>query len=118
MPGNSPAVGHAYELLSIESLDAEPLIRLEDVPKLKIFSGGRRAGGRLSPRTVFRWARDGVRGVKLPVLRVGAVLSTNQTAVIHFLERSTNPTAPPQRPAAQARRQMREAEALLDTVGI
>lgn len=46
----------------------------------------RHNGKPVSPSTIFRWARKGVRGVKLPVLFTPTGAVTSEKACRHFLE--------------------------------
>jgi hypothetical protein len=47
----------------------------------------RRNGKRLHIATAFRWAKDGVRGVKLETIRVGGTLCTSVEALQRFFEK-------------------------------
>ncbi|MFO0905695.1 MAG: DUF1580 domain-containing protein [Pirellulales bacterium] len=73
--------------------------------------GRRRGGKRTHSSTLARWARKGLRGVKLEVVRMGGVLCTSEAALLRFfaaLEQAagTSTTTRPQsrvRDAAQDR---------------
>lgn len=62
----------------------EKLIPLKDVPQLKWLP--RRNGKSVHIGTVFRWANNGVRGVKLSCVSVGRTKCTTQTALIKFFQ--------------------------------
>jgi hypothetical protein len=47
----------------------------------------RRGGRKLHKATAFRWAKDGVRGVKLETIRIGGTLCTSVEALQCFFER-------------------------------
>ncbi len=62
-------------------LERERVIPLATVPDLEFIPPGRN-GARLSPSTVWRWARDG----RLETARIGARRVTSVEAVLRFVE--------------------------------
>jgi hypothetical protein len=83
----------------------------------------RRGGKKLHQNTAFRWAKDGVRGVKLETIRIGGTLCTSVEALQRFFERLSatdgRPEAAPsiRTPAARARA-IAKAEAELGKLGV
>jgi hypothetical protein len=65
-------------------ISEETTLRLADVPK---HVPTRRAGKKLHVATAFRWAKTGVRGVKLETIRIGGTLCTSVEALQRFFER-------------------------------
>jgi hypothetical protein len=61
----------------MSAIAGEDLIRFAEVPDL--------VPARVSTVTVARWARVGVRGVKLETIRVGGKVLTSREAVERFL---------------------------------
>jgi hypothetical protein len=106
--------------------DAEPLIPLSQVPKIK-WLPRRRGGKRLHPSTVFRWAQEGLRAkdgtlTKLATRRVGGTLCCTETALRAFFEslsRHDPSTAvqPPRSPSARTRAAERAGKEL-ERIGI
>lgn len=47
----------------------------------------RRAGKPTHPSTLFRWASEGLRGVKLEIVQVGGTRCTSREALGRFFER-------------------------------
>jgi Protein of unknown function (DUF1580) len=74
--------------------------------------------------TVWRWAHDGVRGVKLKLFREAGRRYSTQAAVDEFkaaLEALDDPepeTRPPSKSNAKAAKRVKHAERELDAVGI
>jgi len=62
----------------------ENVFPLADTPK---HVPPRRGGKRLHKNTAFRWARPGVRGVKLETIRIAGSLCTSTEALQRFFER-------------------------------
>jgi len=52
----------------------------------------RRNGRRPHASTLFRWAKHGLKGIRLEVLRVGDTTCTSAAAIQRFLERLTAAT--------------------------
>lgn len=82
-----------------------------------------RGGKRIHQATIFRWAKSGVRGVRLETIRVGGSLCTSSQALQRFCERlsatddgGTEPTGPRSLSAREKATQRAEAE--LAAVGI
>jgi len=101
-----------YELLELDSLRNEPLLSLGEVCRLPALRDA------VGPKAVYRWVNPGIFGVRLPVLRVGRVLRTSETAVTQFLQQVTNPGARKRRTTAQAHRDLQAAEARADAEGL
>ena len=66
-------------------IKSETLIPLTDVPDLDQLPRGRH-GERISYSTICDWARIGIGGVRLEVLRVGARKCTTLEALQRFFE--------------------------------
>lgn len=80
----------------------------------------RRAGRPTHVATLFRWAKRGVRGVRLETVRIGGCVCTSSEAITRFIERlsSGNASGQPQRTVAEARRSHIQAEKELALAGI
>lgn len=65
-------------------IEAEAVL---SIPEAAALFAGRRPGKRVNVATVYRWARRGVRGVRLEAVAVGGMLKTSREAVLRFLER-------------------------------
>jgi hypothetical protein len=65
---------------------AEPLIPFSRVPDLA-WLPPRRRGEKLAESTLYRWAREGFRGVKLEVVHVGGTCCTSEAALKRFFAR-------------------------------
>ncbi len=65
-------------------------IRLHDVPRLR-WIPGRRGNSRLNLATVYRWASDGLHGIKLETLKIGGTRVTSEAALKRFFEALTTP---------------------------
>lgn len=85
----------------------------------------RRGGKRLHQSTPFRWAKHGVRGVRLETIRIAGSLCTSVEALQRFFEALSatdeiSPTSAPQsdaqRSSATRRRAKAEAERELDVL--
>jgi hypothetical protein len=86
-------------------------------------------GKRLHPSTLWRWARKGIRGVRLDYARLGRSIVTTRAALADFATRlaaadtappaPTPPQSPRQRPRSEARRteDVARAEARLRKAG-
>ena len=86
-------------------------------------------GRKVAASTLWRWCRQGLRGVFLEYVRVGRRICTSREALLRFFtaladldERTCPPTPPRQtrRPitSRQRRRALREADAILERAGI
>jgi hypothetical protein len=80
-------------------LDREPAITLATAAAMPIL---RRDGRKPSLAAVYRWAGQGVGGIRLETVRIGSTLVTSEAAVRRFLSRLNSPTA--------RRRQLRDAD--------
>src|SRR5437016_5027474 len=86
---------------------SEPLIALAEVPAQR-FMPRRRQGRKLNVATVYRWAQQGVRGVRLEVVRVGGTLCTSRAALLDFFRRAAangNGGHPAETPSDERRQQ-------------
>jgi hypothetical protein len=101
-------------------LETEHLLRLADAGQ---HLPPRRGGRRPHPATFYRWAKAGLRGVRLETIRVGGSLCTSREALHRFCERLTEAEGPsPQAPVpaspASRRRAAERAGRFLDRIGI
>ena len=102
---------------------SDELLTLKAVAKM-LPSG--RAGKRVHFSTVFRWATNGVRGVKLETVKVGHTRYTTREALNAFVEHLSCADATPEpeptpkgwRTPAQRARDHAAAERRLDEAGI
>ncbi|HLA84322.1 MAG TPA: DUF1580 domain-containing protein [Thermoguttaceae bacterium] len=83
----------------------------------------RRKGKRPNVATLYRWAQQGVRGVRLETICVGATRCTSMEAIQRFCDALTakadRPAAPPApRITARRKREMAAAEKRLARAGI
>src|SRR4051794_8951254 len=74
---------------------------------------------RPSPATAFRWAMEGIRGIRLETLMIGGRRYTSREAVVRFLARrneppSPEPVAPSKARAEEKARVSHRAEAIFD----
>jgi len=74
-------------------------------------------GRRVHPSTLWRWARKGIRGVRLDYARLGRSIVTTRAALTDFATRLAaadfapgTPPAPSPRPARRPRSETRRAE--------
>jgi hypothetical protein len=74
-------------------LSTERPFPLAKAAKHQLFRGKSRDGRSLNFSTVWRWALNGIRGVKLETVRVGNTLCTTEPAMQRFIERLSNPDA-------------------------
>lgn len=78
----------------------------------------RRQGRPVHVATIHRWAKAGVRGVRLESLRLGGGLVTSAEALQRFAERLTGPDAGPVvKTSRQCELAARRAEAELEAQG-
>lgn len=85
-------------------------------------------GKRLHPSTVWRWCRQGIRGVHLEYARLGHRIVTSEDAIARFAERLAEADVPPGGPKLddtpktrtdkQRQRDVTKAEAELAKAGI
>ena len=78
----------------------------------------RRAGKRPSVSCIYRWAQNGVHGVKLETIQVGGTKCTSLEAMQRFFDRLTNPDAPVTQPTRTRQREIDKAESELEAAGI
>ena len=79
----------------------------------------RRGGKRPNVATIYRWAQNGVRGVRLEVVQVGGTKCTSLEALQRFCERLSNPTATePVRTSKARQKAIKAAEDRLAAAGI
>ena len=83
----------------------------------------RRGGKKLHQATAFRWAKSGVRGVKLETIRVGGTLCTSVEALQRFFERlsatdSGATDAPTLRSPCARQKAIQQADRELEKLGI
>jgi hypothetical protein len=83
-----------------------------------------RGGNPIHPGSMERWARIGVRGVRLEVALVGGQLCTSREAVARFIERVTaarsgagDPAPEPTRTARQRQRSSERDARTLEVLG-
>jgi hypothetical protein len=94
-------------------LVSEEVLSLTDAAKTLPLVHGRR----LHPSTLWRWARKGIRGVRLDYVRLGRSIVTTRRALSDFAARLAaadaepgTPAAPPQRPPRRPRSEARRAD--------
>src|SRR5216683_260102 len=80
----------------------DKLIPLGDVLRVR-FIPRRRAGKKLHPSTVWRWATTGANGALLETVRVGSTLCTTERCLLEFF-RACAPAHPNHDQAAPLRR--------------
>ena len=79
----------------------------------------RRQGKKPHTSTIYRWAMNGVQGVRLEVIRVGGTLCTSLEALQRFCERCTDPSSrQPSSTSKSREREIKEAQRELDAAGI
>lgn len=109
-------------------LFSEDVVSLTEAAK---FVPRRRAGKKAHPSTLFRWAKDGMRGRKLETIRVGGTICTSREALARFFEALTRdaqgsdgvaaesrPAVPTVRSASERRRAIERAERELAALGV
>jgi hypothetical protein len=100
-----------------------PLVLVKDIPKVSIIPT-RRGGGRTHQRTGFRWALQGLSGVRLETVLIGGNRYTSVPALERFFAAVTAAkqhlggagTIPPARGASPGG--AADVEAELDRVGL
>lgn len=99
-------------------LVSERLVALTEVPKLAEMPR-LRGGKRPHIATIYRWAQNGIRGVKLETVRLGGTVCTSVEAIQRFVERLSDPTSTTRPSPTKARqRQVEAAERQLADAGI
>ena len=78
----------------------------------------RRAGKRPSVSCIYRWAQNGVHGIKLETIQIGGTKCTSIQALQRFFDRLTNRDAPLTRQTRQRRAAIERAESELSKAGI
>lgn len=79
----------------------------------------RRRGDRpVAPSTLYRWSKQGIRGVKLETLRAGGGLVTSAEALQRFFERLSQPAAEITRTSSRRDRADRQAAEELERMGV
>ncbi len=98
---------------------ADAPIPLTRVPALGIIPA-RRSNSRLHVRTVFRWALQGVRGVRLESTLIGGQRCTTLAALQAFLQAADAARKPPsdRPPAARSTPSKSSVDADLDRLGL
>jgi hypothetical protein len=92
----------------------EPLLSLEDAAKL---APGLRAGQHVSTASVHRWARTGMRGVRLETIVAGGRRCTTREALQRFFSRVTEERDGRQETQPSTRRQKRpDAKTMLEII--
>ena len=81
-------------------LTAETVLSLTEAAKTL---PKRRAGKRPHVATLYRWAKRGLRGVKLETIQVGGTLCTSTEALQRFFEQLGAPATATDRPATLSR---------------
>jgi hypothetical protein len=103
-------VPHRWEPILLNDLLSE---KLQPIPILARDVPGR-GGNPIHPGSMERWARIGVRGIRLEVALVGGQLCTSTEAVGRFIERVTAARSgagdPAPKPTRTARQQQRASE--------
>lgn len=94
--------------------DLGELIPLHEVPRLL----PKRRGKRVHLSTVYRWARPGVRGVRLEVTQVGAQRCTSRDALSRFFARLAGEPQAQRTPAKRQRAIERAERELAEDFGI
>lgn len=101
----------------------EEVFSLTAATKLPVFRH-RRGGKRINVSTLWRWATNGVRGIKLETIMVGGTRETSLEAIERFFEALTlqsqpqSVPAPPPRHSRQRQREIEAAERRLAAAGI
>jgi hypothetical protein len=78
----------------------------------------RRNGSRPHASTLYRWAKHGLNGVRLEVLRVGDTTCTSVPALQSFFDRLTNATLEANQPAVSPTRRQGGVDRALDDMGV
>ena len=111
--------------MSIDIL-TEITYSLAEITKLDILPH-RRQGKRPNVSTLYRWAKQGIKGIRLETIRVGGTLCTSTQAVQRFIEASTEtdeacckamPNPEPKSLPAYRRAAIEAAEKKLAAMGI
>ncbi len=94
-----------------------PPVPLSNVPDLACIPR-RRGGRKLHKSTAFRWAKPGVRGIRLEVIRVGGTLCTTVAALQRFFEALSVNDLPVVSRNDQGAERGRRAEQQLNDMGL
>ena len=98
-------------------LSCETLISLAEAASL---CPKRRRGKKPHVSCIYRWTSSGCRGVVLESIQVGGTRCTSRDALQRFFERLTGSSTPsaPAPTSLHRRKQIAEAERILDRAGI
>jgi hypothetical protein len=103
--------------VSIDPLSPDTLTLAQAARLLPSLRGGRP----VHPSTLWRWASNGIAGVRLPIIRIGGTACTTRDALRRFLadvEAARRPSPLEQRPAQTAPTPSDQAAAALGLLGI
>jgi hypothetical protein len=98
-------------------LTTQKAISVSEIPKLR-WLPHRANGRRLHVATVHRWCTRGVRGVRLPFVRVGGTRVTTEEALTDFFRVLAQQDAPAWSPASQRPTTTTQVEEELDRAGL
>lgn len=73
-------------------------------------------GERPSRSKMYRWAQEGVDGVKLPVVFIGGVRGTSESRIREFFDRITEAKLTPKQPC-KTKQRIDRAERELEKIG-
>lgn len=88
------------------------------VAKLREMLPSRRPGRKLNYATIWRWAKHGVRGRKLEIVKIGGAVYVTPEALERFANGDGDTTAPARRSPARRDRDVKAAEARLRAKGV
>lgn len=98
------------------NIEQEEILPLAEAAKLL---PRRRAGRKAHPSSLYRWANNGLRGVRLETLQVGGTLCTSVPAMQRFFDQlSAKKSTPPQEFRRSEDEAARFAAEQLDNLGI
>jgi hypothetical protein len=78
----------------------------------------RRNGSRPHASTLFRWAKNGLKDVRLEVLRVGDTTFTSMPALQRFFDRLTEASLPGNQVKIPPSQRLKEVNQALDDFGV
>lgn len=78
----------------------------------------RRAGKRPHVATLYRWAQNGVRGIRLETIQVGGTLCTSLEALQRFFNRLSGDDSTPPQTMRTRKREIAKADRELAEAGI
>ena len=78
----------------------------------------RRNGSRPHASTLYRWAKNGLKGVRLEVLTVGDTTCTSLPALQRFFDRLTEVSLQLEQPSSPPTQRNTDTEKLLDDMGV